>query len=69
METDTTRVRSLNDQLRKTFTGGTAILTSGVAALGVDAIDLIFKTIAIYDELAKDELDQRSGRSLLGGRG
>jgi hypothetical protein len=49
--TDKTRViRELNDELRQNFSTGTALITTGVAALGADAITRIAKTIAVYDD-------------------
>jgi hypothetical protein len=40
----------LNDQLRKQFVGGTAVMTPGVAALGQEAVDRIVQTIAVFDD-------------------
>ena len=34
MDTKTARIRALNDQLRQHLTGGMAVITLGVAALG-----------------------------------
>ena len=34
MDTKTARIRALNDQLRQHLTGGMAVITPGVAALG-----------------------------------
>ena len=50
MTTKTDQIRTLNDQLRKHFVGGTAVMTPGVAALGQEAVDLIVKTIAVFDD-------------------
>ena len=41
------RIRALNDQLRQHLTGGMAIITPGVAALGPEAVERIVKTIAV----------------------
>ena len=38
MDTKTARVRALNDQLRQHLTGGMAVMTPGVAALGAAAV-------------------------------
>jgi Protein of unknown function (DUF3768) len=50
MTTSTEKIRELNDRLRQNLTEGTAVLTCGVAALGAEAVALIVKTIAIYDD-------------------
>jgi hypothetical protein len=50
MSTDTDRIRMLNDQLRRDLTGGRAVMTPGVAALGSDAIQRLVQTIAIFDD-------------------
>jgi Protein of unknown function (DUF3768) len=49
-QTSTDRIRDLNDNLRRTLTGGTAVMTPGIAALGRDAVDRIVKTIAVFDD-------------------
>ena len=50
MDAKTARIRALNDQLRQHLTGGTAVITLGVAALGPAAVALIVKTIAVFDD-------------------
>ncbi len=50
MDTKTERIRTLNDELRHHLTGGLAMITPGVAALGQEAVDRIVKTIAVYDD-------------------
>jgi hypothetical protein len=50
MTTKTKAIRTLNDELRQNFTTGTAVLTTGVAALGAEAVARIVKTIAVYDD-------------------
>jgi Protein of unknown function (DUF3768) len=50
MDTRTSRIRALNDELRHTFTGGMAVMTPGIAALGQEAVDRIVKTIAVFDD-------------------
>jgi hypothetical protein len=37
MDTRTSRIRALNDELRHTFTAGMAVITPGIAALGREA--------------------------------
>ena len=50
MNTRTSRIRALNDELRHTFTGGMAVMTPGIAALGQEAVERIVKTIAVFDD-------------------
>ncbi len=52
MDTKTTRIRALNDQLRQNFADGMAVMTPGVAALGAEAVERIIKTIAIFDDFS-----------------
>lgn len=54
MTTKLDRIRTLNDQLRQRFEGGTAVMTPGIAALGLDAVDRIFKTISTFDDFCHD---------------
>jgi hypothetical protein len=48
----TEEIRALNDRLRQNISpsDGTALITTGVAALGPEVVARIFKTIAVYDE-------------------
>ena len=50
MNTKTARIRALNDELRQHLSGGTAVITLGVAALGAEAVERIVKTIAVFDD-------------------
>jgi Protein of unknown function (DUF3768) len=50
MTADIDTIRALNDSLRKDFSTGHAVITSGIAALGAEAVARIVKTIAIYDD-------------------
>jgi Protein of unknown function (DUF3768) len=50
MDMKTARIRALNDQLRQHLTGGMAVITPGVAALGAEAVQRIVKTIAVFDD-------------------
>jgi len=50
MDANTARIRALNDQLRQHLTGGMAVITPGVAALGPEAVERIVKTIAVFDD-------------------
>ena len=53
MDSKTSRIRALNDQLRQNFIGGRAVITPGVAALGQAAVDRIIKTIAVFDDFCE----------------
>ena len=48
--TQTDRIRALNDELRKNFNQGQAVMTTGIAALGAEAVARIVKTIEVYDD-------------------
>jgi hypothetical protein len=50
MSSRTEQIRVLNDRLRQTLTTGLAVITTGVAALGPEAVDRIVKTISVYDD-------------------
>jgi len=52
----TEQIRTLNDRLRHNLgTGiGTAVITTGVAALGDEAVARIVKTIAVYDDFCNE---------------
>jgi hypothetical protein len=47
---DKIRIRALNDDLRQHLTGGMALITPGVAALGQASVDRIIKTVATFDD-------------------
>ena len=53
MTTKVEQIRALNDQLRQNMTGGMAVMTPGVAALGREAVERIVKTIAVFDEFCR----------------
>jgi hypothetical protein len=48
--TQTDRIRTLNDELRKNFSHGHAVMTIGIAALGAEAVARIVKTVEVYDD-------------------
>jgi Protein of unknown function (DUF3768) len=52
----TEQIRILNDQLRQNLRTGveTAVITTGVAALGAEAVARIVKTIAVYDDFCHE---------------
>jgi len=56
IQTDTDRIRALNDELRQHLLGGGAVITTGIADLGAEAVRRLVKTIAVFDDfcLASD---------------
>ena len=50
MDLTTNRIRTLNDELRRKLPHGHAIMTTGIAALGPEAVAPIVKTVAVYDD-------------------
>ena len=50
MTANTDRIRMLNDELRRNLSGGAAVMTPGIAALGEQAIRRLVQTIAIFDD-------------------
>jgi hypothetical protein len=40
----------LNDQLRRHLTGGRAVMTPGIAALGSEAVQRLVETISTFDD-------------------
>ena len=48
--TQTDRVRALNDELRQNLSRGRAVITTGVAALGPEAVARILHTIEVFDD-------------------
>jgi hypothetical protein len=50
MDITTDRIRALNDELRRNLPNGHAVMTTGIAALGAEAVARIVKTIAVYDD-------------------
>jgi hypothetical protein len=50
MISKTEQIRTLNDALRQNFQAGIVVMTPGVSALGAEAVALIVKTIAVYDD-------------------
>jgi hypothetical protein len=43
-------IRRLNDELRQSLETGIAVITPGVAALGREAVQRIFRTVSVYDD-------------------
>jgi hypothetical protein len=50
MDSKTARIAALNDELRKNFAEGLAVMTPGIAALGAEAVARIVKAIAVFDD-------------------
>src|SRR5712664_3326615 len=50
MSMDTDRIRTLNDELRQQLSGGKAVMTPGIAALGSEAVHRLIQTIAVFDD-------------------
>ena len=50
MNVTTDRIRALNDELRHNLPNGHAVMTTGIAALGSEAVARIIKTIAVFDD-------------------
>jgi hypothetical protein len=50
MTLKTQKIRALNDDLRQHLTGGSVMITVGVAALGQEAVERIAKAISIFDD-------------------
>jgi hypothetical protein len=45
------RIRMLNDELRQHLSsGGSAVMTPGIAAIGSEAVQRLVQTIAIFDD-------------------
>ena len=53
MHTDTDRIRALNDELRKHLLGGGAVITTGIAELGAEAVKRLVKTIAVFENFCQ----------------
>jgi len=63
MNATTERIRALNDGLRQNLSLGHAVMTTGVAALGSEAVARIVKTIEVYDNFchANDPYEEHFG--------
>ncbi|MGC2825619.1 MAG: DUF3768 domain-containing protein [Pseudolabrys sp.] len=61
MTNQTQRIRALRDDLRKHLSGGGAVITPGIAALGQKAVDRIVQAIAAFDDFchANDPYEER----------
>lgn len=50
MSHETGTIRRLNDELRQSLHTGIAVITPGVAALGHEAVQRIFRSVSVYDD-------------------
>ena len=48
------RIRSLNDELRVQATGGRILITSGIQALGEEAVRTILEAVRDFDQFTPD---------------
>jgi len=53
MSSQTDKICALNDQVRQKLTTGFAVMTTGVAALGPDAVARIVKTVSAYSDFCR----------------
>jgi hypothetical protein len=47
---DAERIRTLNDDFRKKLTGGKAVMTLGVAALGPEVVQRVVQVLTCFDD-------------------
>ncbi|MBX3121594.1 MAG: DUF3768 domain-containing protein [Nitrospira sp.] len=47
-------IRALNDKLRTKLSGGVAVMTPGVAALGAEAVNRAIQAISAFDDFCED---------------
>lgn len=64
MTVNTDQIATMNDDLRRDLTLGTAVMTVGVAALGPEFIERVVRTVATYDKF--DEGNNPNGERDLG---
>jgi hypothetical protein len=50
----TARIRELNDRLRVTGRGGKVVMTNGIGALGMDAVNAVFAAVARFADFTPD---------------
>lgn len=53
-ESETLAIRSLNDQLRTSFTGGRVMMTQGVNALADATIAKVMRAVRDFDDFGED---------------
>src|SRR5215207_4636777 len=52
---DVSRIRDLNDQLRRSLTGGVLVMTKGIIALGAKRQMAILSAIAAFDDFSPED--------------
>jgi len=55
MTANTVRIRALNDDLRRNLSGGSAVMTPGVAALDRNFVERVVRAIATFDDFQSRE--------------
>lgn len=53
-DTNIKKIAELNDQFRKTFTGGQVIITAGISELAAEKQAVIFSKVRIFDNFTPD---------------
>ena len=53
-KTQTEAIRDLNDQFRRSLTGGMLLLTAGIVALGAEAQARIIAAVQAFDAFTPD---------------
>ncbi len=53
LDAETLAIRTLNDHLRQTFSGGRVVMTQGVQALTDDIISRVFKAVRDFDDFTE----------------
>lgn len=54
LDADTVAIRTLNDQLRQTLSGGRVVMTQGVQSLTDDTIARVIKAVQEFDDFTED---------------
>ncbi len=54
LDAETLAIRTLNDNLRRTFSGGRVVMTQGVQAMPNEAIMRVFKAVQDFDVFTED---------------
>ena len=54
MTTSRERIRALNDELRRSHSGGLIVLTAGIQGLGADLVREIDDAVAVFTEFDND---------------